>query len=259
MDPSDSGAAPPAEPSWAAWRERVASPDDLAACVDALGLLPLRGPAGWPAAHLTLAPGVTTATAWAWAGALVSERRIFVGRTLPGLGGPCLTALPAFTLAFARGPGSDPLAGYAAGLFGITGKAVVELLVARGPLTLQQIRLGLGQHKRFLTHETPAVMDELERALVVVAGGPDLAAAWRAAGPPPRARSRYNPAPSPELDSRVYDLTARWAPPAALAAADRLRERPGMARAALREAVRALNPAAPDAEVDSLLGEDRQS
>jgi hypothetical protein len=27
----------------------------------------------------------------------------------------------------------------------------------------------------------------------------------------------------------------------------------------LREAVRALNPAAPDAEVDSLLGEDRQS
>jgi hypothetical protein len=27
----------------------------------------------------------------------------------------------------------------------------------------------------------------------------------------------------------------------------------------LREAVRALNPAAPEAEVDSLLGEDRQS
>jgi hypothetical protein len=253
---NDGGAAP----AWIEWRERVASPDDLAACVEALGLLPLRAEAPWPALWQLLAPGTTTTTAWAWVGTLIARRQIFAGRVLPGLESVCLTSLPVFALAFARGPGSDPLAGYSAGQFGITGKAVVELLLARGPLTMQQIRLGLGQHKRFLIHDTPQVMAELERALTVIAGGPELAAAWRpgagAARAPARARSRFNPPPSKDLDLRVWELTMRWAPPAALAAADRLREHPPQAREGLRARLLALNPGATGAELDALLGED---
>lgn len=247
-------------PAWTEWRERVASPDDLAACVEALGLLPLRAEAPWPALWQMLAPGTTTTTAWAWVGTLIARRQIFAGRVLPGLESVCLTSLPVFALAFAREPGSDPLAGYSAGLFGITGKAVVELLLARGPLTMQQIRLGLGQHKRFLIHDTPQVMAELERALTVIAGGPELAAAWRpgagAARAPARPRSRFNPPPSKDLDLRVWELTMRWAPPAALAAADRLREHPPQAREGLRARMRALHPGVTGAELDALLGED---
>ncbi len=169
--------------------------------------------------------------------------------------GPWLAAAAVFPVVFARGPGSDPAAAYAKGLFGITGKAVVELLMARGPLTMQQIRLGLGQHKRFLIHDTPAVMAELGRALVVVAGGQEMAADWRTEAPN-RPRSRFNPPPSPELDLRVWELTVRWAPPAALAAADRLREDRGKARTLLRAHLAALNPGAEDAEIEALLGED---
>jgi len=241
----------------AAWHERVATPDDLVSCVEALGMLPLRAPAGWPTLPRALAPEIATATAWSWVGDLVTKRRIFVGHVLPGLGTACLTSLPVFSLAFARGPSSDPAAAYAAGLFGITGKAVVDLLQMRGPLTLQQIRLGLGQHKRFLIHDTPRVMDELERALVVIAGATGLTAGWRSPQRgPSKPRSRFNPAPNPHMDLRVWELTLRWAPPAALAAADRLREQPGAARALLRERLAALNPAAPASELDSLLGED---
>lgn len=250
--------APEPDPApWAEWVARVATPDDLTTCVDTLGLLPLRAPDPWPTLPRMLAPGVPLATAWAWTGQLVVVRRLFVGRVLPGLQGACLTSLPVFSLAFARGPGSDPGAAYAAGLFGITAKAVVDLLLARGPLTLQQIRMGLGQHKRFLIHDTPQVMEALELALMVVAGGPELAATWRPTRGSARPRSRFNPPPNKDLDLRVWELTARWAPPAALAAADRLREHPGQARALLRARLATLNPQAAPAELDALLGEDR--
>ncbi|HUS17321.1 MAG TPA: hypothetical protein VM536_20180 [Chloroflexia bacterium] len=244
-------------PVVAAWYERVTGPDELVACVEDLGLLPLRAPAGWPTLPRVLAPEISMTTAWSWVGELVSSRRIFAGHVLPGLGTACLTSLPVFSLAFARGPSSDPAQAYAAGLFGITGKAVVDLLQVRGPLTLQQIRLGLGQHKRFLIHDTPRVMDELERALVVIAGATGLTAGWRSPQRgPSKPRSRFNPAPSPNMDLRVWELTLRWAPPAALAAADRLREQPGAARALLRDRLAALNPVALPAELDTLLGED---
>lgn len=242
---------------WAEWQGRVADAEGLAACVEGLGLLPLRAPAPWPYLGAVLAPGVGTPAAWAWAGGLVDARRIFAGRVLPGLDSVCLTPLSVFALAFARGPGSDWGRAYAAGLFGITAKAVIDLLLARGPLTMQQIRLGLGQHKRFLVHDTPAVMRELENALVVVAGGPGRAAAPPAPRGPARSRARWNPPPTESLDLRVWDLTVRWAPPAALAAADRLRETPGLARATLRARLAALCPAAPAAEIETLLGEDR--
>lgn len=251
MDPlPTSGAA------WPAWQGRVASLEDLAACVAALGVLPLQAPAPWPALAAALAPGVTLTAAWAWAGTLVDRREVFSGRVLPGLAAGCLATLPVFSLAFARGPGSDPLVAYSRGAFGITGKAVVDLLRTRGPLTLQQIRLGLGQHKRFLIHDTPQVMDTLERALVVVAVGPEYRAAAAPAAPTPRPRSRFNPPPSPDLALRAWDLTLRWAPPAALAAADRLREERGQARALLRTHLLLLHAQASAADLDTLLGED---
>src|SRR5690349_16684233 len=113
---------------WTEWQGRVASADDLLACVGALGLLPVAAPPSWPSLPGALAPGVSLATAWAWAGALVDRREIFAGRVLPGLDAPCLAALPVFVEAFAREPGSDPGRAYAAGRFGITAKAVVDLL-----------------------------------------------------------------------------------------------------------------------------------
>ena len=99
-------------------------------------------------------------------------------------------------------------------------------------------------------------MGELERALIVVAGAPNLAADWRPLRGPTRPRSRFNPPPTPGFDLRVWELTMRWAPPAALAAADRLREQPGQARGLLREHLRGLNPLATDTELNTLLGED---
>jgi hypothetical protein len=197
----------------------------------------------------------------------VDRREIFSGRVLPGLASGCLAALPVFVEALAREPGSDPGRAYAANRFGITAKAVVDLLRVRGPLTLQQIRLGLGQHNRFLIHETPQAMAELERALVVLAVGPDYVAArperqQTAPAQPSGARRsdfdprRYIPAPNPALDLRAWELTIRWAPPALLAAADRLREQPGEARAHLRARLAALNPHAAAPDIDTLLGED---
>ena len=253
---------------WDAWRGQVASAEDLAACVGALGVLPLAAPAPWPALAGALAPGVTLPAAWAWAGVLVDRREIFSGRVLPGLASGCLAALPVFVEALAREPGSDPGRAYAANRFGITAKAVVDLLRVRGPLTLQQIRLGLGQHKRFLIHDTPQAMAELERALVVLAVGPDYVAGVRPErGPAPPGQAagvgrgdfdprRYIPAPNPAIDLRAWELTIRWAPPALLAAADRLREQPGEARAHLRARLAALNPHAAAPDIDTLLGED---
>jgi hypothetical protein len=254
LQPDDAAEAPP----WAEWRERVATPADLAACLDACGILPLRAGGSWPSLAAVLAPTITTKVAWAWVGDLVTARRLFVGYALPGLNTVCLTAMGLFPLVFARTPGSDPLAAYAAGHFSLTTKAVVELLQVRGPLTVQQIRLGLGQHKRFLIHDTPTVLRELERALVIIGGSPALADSWRkpATGRgPARPRSRFNPPPSPDIDLRVWELVFRWAPPAALAAADRWRERPAEARAALRAHLAALNPLAPADELDTLLGD----
>src|SRR5438045_7142916 len=92
------------ESIWAEWQGCVATADDLAACVEALGLLPLAAPGLWPALPGALAPGVTLPTAWAWAGALVDQRAIFAGRVLPGLDAVCLAALPVFVEAFAREP-----------------------------------------------------------------------------------------------------------------------------------------------------------
>jgi hypothetical protein len=45
-----------------------------------------------------------------------------------------------------------------------------------------------------------------------------------------------------DLDLRVWELTARWAPPELLAAAARLRDRPDAARAALLARALALAP-----------------
>jgi len=239
-----------------AWQGRVATAEDLRGCVDALGLLPVTAPAPWPSLPAVLAPGVTLAVAWSWVGAAVARRQLFAGRVVPGWPAGCLTSLPVFAWAFARGPGSDPLLAYSRGLYGITAKAVVELLQARGPLTVQQMRLGLGQHKRFLIADTPAALAELERALIVVAGAPELAADWRPARGPTRRPRRFNPPPTPGFDLRVWELTMRWAPPAALAAADRLREQPGQARRLLQAHLRGLNPLANDSELDTLLGED---
>ncbi len=244
----------------AGWYGRVASRDDLAACMASLGLLPLQAPPPWPSLPAMLAPGVSLTAAWAWAGTLVDEQALYSGRLLRGLPTGCLGTLPLFALACARGPGADPGLAYARGAYGITAKAVVELLLRRGPLTVQQIRLGLGQHKRFLIHDTPQVLAELEAALMIVPVGPDYV---RAAQPragvgtlTPRPRSRFIPPPNPAVALRAWELTLRWAPPAVLATADRLREHPGEARLLLRRHLAALAPTATPAEQDALLGED---
>ena len=126
------------------WQGRVATAADLVSCVEALGLLPVAAPGPWPSLPALLAPGVTLAAAWSWVGGAVAARHLFAGRVVPGWEAACLTSLPVFAWAFARGPGSDPLLAYSRGLYGITAKAVVELLQVRGPLTVQQMRLGLG-------------------------------------------------------------------------------------------------------------------
>ncbi len=240
------------------WRGRVATAMDLVDCVTALGLLPVSAPAPWPSLPDVLAPGVTLAAVHSWVGVAVAMRHFFVGQVVPGWGAACLTSLPVFVAAFARGPGSDPLPAYSRGLYGITAKALVELLLARGPLTMQQMRLGLGQHKRFLIAATPAALAELERALIVIAGAAEPAADWRPPRGPTRPRSRFNPPPTPGFDLRVWELTARWAPPAALAAADRLREQPGQACMHLRAHLRGLHPLVTATELATLLGEDSQ-
>jgi hypothetical protein len=239
-----------------AWRGRVASAADLVACVGALGVVPVEAAPPWPSLATVLAPGVTWMAAWTWVGEAVAQREIYAGRAVPGWTAGTLAALPVFVWAFARTPGSDPMLSYAQGLYSITAKAVVELILARGPLTVQQIRLGLGQHKRFLIQSTPTVLAELERAMIVVGAAPELAAAWRPARGPARPRSRFNPPPTPGIDLRVWEVTMRWAPPAALAAADRLREQPGQAYTLLKDHLRQLNPLARDEDLDLLLQTD---
>jgi hypothetical protein len=127
----------------------------------------------------------------------------------------------------------------------------------------QQIRQGIRLHKRFLAHDVPGALAQLERTLLIVAGGPELAASWEApasasaaeeAAPSPGPRSRWSRQIAHDLDLRVWELTARWAPPEILAAADRLREHPAVARATLAAAARALVPAATDAAIRDWFG-----
>ena len=60
-------------------------------------------------------------------------------------------------------------------------------------MKVQQIRQGMRLHKRFLAHDVPAALAELERTLLIVAGGPELAAAWQAAARPPTPEGRPGP------------------------------------------------------------------
>jgi hypothetical protein len=168
-----------------------------------------------------------------------------------------------FIAAFALAPGADYTRVYLAGQINMTAKAIADLLYSRGPLKTQQIRQGLRLHKRFLAHDVPGALAQVERALLIVAGGPELAASWEApapvlaaeeAAPPTSPRSRWSRQIAHDLDLRVWELTARWAPPETLAAADRLREHPTVAQATLTATARALVPAASDVAIRDWFG-----
>ena len=234
-----SSLVPPSSP----WRGAVDAADALLACIDALGIVPLRSEGPGLALLDVRAPGVTLAEAWKWGGGLVAARQAFCGRVLGGAEGLAFVSLELFPAFFALAPGVDYTRVYMAGQIGITAKAIADLLYTKGPLRVQQIRQGIRLHKRFLAHDVPGALVELERALVIVAGGPELAEGWQiappgAAGP----RSRWSRQVAQDLDLRVWELTARWAPPELLAAADRLRDRPAAARAALLARAQALAP-----------------
>jgi hypothetical protein len=235
----------------------------LAACIADLGILPLRGGAPWPSLLDVRAPGLSLAEAWKWGGALVARREVFCGRVLGGTTELAFTSLALFTAAFALAPGADYTRVYMDGQINMTAKAIADLLFARGPMKTQQIRQGIRLHKRFLAHDVPGALAQLERTLLIVAGGPELAASWEApapvlaaeeAAPPTSPRSRWSRQIAHDLDLRVWELTARWAPPEILAAADRLREHPAVARATLVAAARALVPAAGDAAIRNWFG-----
>jgi hypothetical protein len=234
----------------------------LAACIADLGILPLRGTGPWPSLLEVRAPGLSLAEAWKWGGALVARRQVFCGRVLGGTAELAFTTLPLFIAAFALAPGADYTRVYLAGQINMTAKAIADLLYRRGPLKTQQIRQGLRLHKRFLAHDVPGALAQLERALLIVAGGPELVAGWEAPRPatdeaeaPPAApRSRWSRQIAHDLDLRVWELTARWAPPETLAAADRLREHPAVAQVTLTAAARALVPAASDVAIRDWFG-----
>src|SRR3954453_2219473 len=135
---------------WERWRGRVDSLEALLACVDELGILPTRAAEPWPALPAVCAAGVQLAEAWRWGGTLVGRRKVFCGRALPHSDGLTFTSIPLFSAFFALGPGSDYMLAYSAGAFGITAKAVADLLMSRGPLNMQQLRQGMRLHKRFL-------------------------------------------------------------------------------------------------------------
>ena len=247
----------------ATWRGAVDSEAALAACIATLGILPLQDDAPlpgapappWPSLAMVRAPGASTAEAWMWGGRLVAARTVFCGHVLGGPHGLAFTSLDLFVPFFALAPGADYTAVYLAGQIHITAKAIADVLLSKGPLKTQQIRQALRLHKRFLAHDVPAAMAELERALLIVAGGPELAAPWVIGAVPGGAPiSRWQRQIAQDLDLRVWELTARWAPPALLAAADRLREQPATAREFILNAARALAPGRDAAAVRAWLG-----
>jgi hypothetical protein len=246
---------------WRRWQGEVNSPERLEDCIAELGILPVRAGEPWPSLPAVCAAGVTLAEAWRWGGTLVSRRKVFCGRVLPRSEGLTFTSLPLFSAFFALGPGSDYVRAYTGGAFGIEAKAVADLLMARGPLTMQQLRQGMRLHKRFLGPVAGDALAELERALVVVAGGQEMASSWKlppgggSLGDPGRPLSKWSrQIAGPEVELRVWDLTVRWAPPDALAAADRLREQPERVRELIRQTARELAPGASDEEVARFLG-----
>src|SRR5215212_8317771 len=160
----------------AAWQGRVDSEAALGTCIDTLGILPLRGRA--PALLDVRAPGVTLAEAWKWGGALVAAHQAFCGRVLGGPDGLAFLSLELFPAFFALAPGADYTRVYMQGQISMTAKAIADLLYSKGPLKVQQIRQGMRLHKRFLAHDVSAALAELERTLLIVAGGPELAAEW---------------------------------------------------------------------------------
>jgi hypothetical protein len=160
-----------------------------------------------------------------------------------------------FTAFLALTPGADYTRVYMQGHISMTAKAIADLLYSKGPMKVQQIRQGMRLHKRFLAHDVPGALAELERMLLIVAGGPELAAAWQMAPRPAEApRSRWSRQVAQDLDLRVWELTARWTPPELLAGADRLRERPAEVRAALTARARTLAPGADDTAIQQWLG-----
>ena len=262
-DPAPARQSPssnPDPPTWAGWQGRVDSEATLAACIAELGILPLRGAAPWPSLLAVRAPGLSLAEAWKWGGALVARRQVFCGRVLGGTAELAFTSLPLFTAAFALAPGADYTRVYMDGHINMTAKAIADLLYARGPMKTQQIRQGIRLHKRFLAHDVPGALAQLERTLLIVAGGPEFEAAWAVPAPAPDEaapagpRSRWSRQIAHDLDLRVWELTARWAPPETLAAADRLREHPAVAHATLAAAARALVPAATDEAIRDWFG-----
>ena len=244
-------------PHSSSWRGAVDAADALVACIDALGIVPLRGDGPWLTLLDVRAPGVTLAEVWKWGGALVAARQAFCGRVLGGADGLAFVSLELFPAFFALAPGVDYTRVYMNGQIGITAKAIADLLFVKGPMRVQQIRQGIRLHKRFLAHDVPGALAELECALVIVAGGPELVKGWQiapSAGPGPR--SRWSRQVAQDLDLRVWELTARWAPPELLAAADRLRDRPDAARTALLARAQALAPATSEAATRHWLGWD---
>lgn len=266
-DPTPLDQSPTPHPPPPPWSGRVDSEAALAACIADLGIVPLRGAAPWPSLLDVRAPGLSLAEIWKWGGALVARREVFCGRVLAGTTELAFTSLPVLTAAFALAPGADYTRVYLEGHIHMTAKAIADLLFSRGPLKTQQIRQGIRLHKRFLAHDVPAALAELERTLLIVAGGPELATAWPgpppaapaeaaagAAVPPPGPRSRWSRQIAHDLDLRVWELTARWAAPETLAAADRLREHPAVARATLAAVARALVPTATDTAIRDWFG-----
>ena len=231
----------------------VSSRETLAARIAAQGIVPLRlgQPGPWPTLGEVRAPGVALTEIWRWGGELVAAREAFCGLILAGDDGLAFTTPDVFMAALALTMGSDPKRVYMAGHLSILAKAITDVLLTRGPMRVQQIRQAMRLHKRFLAHDVAPAMIELERALLVVAGGLELAAAFavpvRPSATPPARPSRWSRQISHDLDLRVWELTGRWAPPEWLAAADRLREHPDTARALLLDAARVAAPAADEA------------
>ncbi len=256
--PSPESPPSPAHP----WYGTVDSEAALLACIEALGIVPLRGTAPWPSLLDVRAPGLSLSEVWKWGGALVARRQVFCGRLLGGTGELAFTTLPLFVAGFALAPGADYTQVYMDKQINMTAKAIADLISTRGPMKTQQLRQGIRLHKRFLAHEVPAALAQLERTLLIVAGGPELAAGRVVAAPPTEEaparptgpRSRWSRQIANDRDLRVWELTARWAPPELLAAADRLREHPAGARATLAQAARALVPDAPDTAIRDWFG-----